>query len=265
MFIMLPLVLIIIAIVAIAAITGLVNAERMFIMKQKRMSIMKHIDSPHLVLLQLILVLCLAQLVLVIVMFVALVSHAPSSIDSYDLDSLEEVAEGLVVEDLENYTIASFVTKRRVIIHNLPHDDKKKAMVFIRVTRDDWAFFRDGDGVQIPEKAEVKIYNYNSDNVFFFKGDEFTAAYYSRFWHCKLVMSIEEIMLAGIAETIEPIRKEYGKGLAGFNLTLNKDATFIVSVGRSEFVAIEIGEGFIVPDGTFTLPKGARLILTTYS
>jgi hypothetical protein len=216
---MLPLVLIIIAIVAIVAITGLVSEVR------------------------------------------AGVVHDPigSWIDSYDEDSLREVAEELVVEDLGNYTITSFVTKRRVMIQLC---DDEGVAVFIRVTRDDWAFFMDGGGVLIPEKAEVKIYS--SVNEAYLSGDEFMTAHLFRLGGAELVLTTNKTVLKGIAKTIEPIWIEYGKvELTGIIFTLNKDAMFAINRMGFAFVEIEGGKEPITiqNEKAFYLPKGARLSL----
>jgi hypothetical protein len=195
----------------------------------------------------------------------ARVKHAPtiSSIDSYDVDSLGEVAEGLVVKDLGKYTITSFVTKRGVGIDDLC--DNKYTAVFIRVTRDDWAFFDNGNGMRIPEKTEVKIYS--SGYAAYYSGDEFMIAHLSRYRDAELVTSIEETVLKRIAENIEFVwhKGDYEEPV-GANLTLNKDAVFVDRLGsRLGFALIAIEEGkesLVTPHGKiFTLPKGARIFL----
>jgi hypothetical protein len=189
------------------------------------------------------------------------VEHAPtvSLIDSYDEDSLREVAEELVVEHLEGYTITTFVTKTKVGIHNLLPDNKYAA-VFIRIARDSWAFFDNGDEMQIPKKAEVKIYS--SGNAAYFRDDEFMIA--NSFENAKPVRRIGKRELEEMAETIELSRNEYGKGLTSYDLILNKDVLFLSGPG-SAFVSIEGGEQSIIPSkGLLGLPKGAGLYYTTY-
>jgi hypothetical protein len=177
-----------------------------------------------------------------------------SWINDYDADSLKEVTDRLVVENMGDYTITSFVTNKKVGINDLRGN--KDARVFIRI-HDGWADLFNGDGAQLSKKVEVRIYS--SGTRAYFSNDEFLIA--NSFENVEPATKVGRDELEEMAATIKS-SGEYGKGLIGFELVLNKDVLF---VSRTvDFVEIEGGEGSFQPGRMVSLPKGTKLFWNTY-